>query len=256
MKTALVTGGSRGIGLGIVRALAKEGYNVAINGVRVEQEVEGLLRLLRKEYPVDVLYCQGNLGSEEDRKSIFQKVISHFGSLNVLVNNAGVAPKNRQDVLEINEEDYDYVMDINLKGVYFLTQQFARQMVLDKEKDSSFEACIVTISSVSAVLASINRGEYCLSKAGLSMMTKLLAVRLAESDIPVYEIQPGVIATDMTEKVQEKYNKLIEEGLTLQKRWGTPEDIGKIVAALVRGDLPYCTGQVISPDGGMMVGRL
>jgi len=256
MKTALVTGGSRGIGLGIVRALAGEGYNLAINGVREESEVTVLTRQLQKEYGIEVIYCQGNVGSEGDRKKIFDKVISHFGGLNVLINNAGVAPKNRLDVLDIGEEDYDYVMDINLKGVYFLTQQFARQMILDKEKDSSFEGCIVTISSVSAVLASINRGEYCLSKAGLSMMTKLMAVRMAAVDIPVYEIQPGVIATDMTEKVQEKYDKMLSEGLTLQKRWGTPEDIGKIVAALVRGDLPYCTGQVISPDGGMMVGRL
>ena len=256
MKTALVTGGSRGIGLGIVRALAKEGYHLAINGVREERQVGSLLEDLKKEYQVDVIYCQGNIGLAEDRSNIFDKIMSHYKGLNVLVNNAGVAPKNRQDVLDITEEDYDYIMDINLKGAYFLTQQFARQMVVDKKQNPSFEGCIVTISSVSAVLASINRGEYCLSKAGLSMMTKLMAVRLSESDIPVYEIQPGVIATDMTEKVQEKYDKLLGEGLTLQKRWGTPEDIGKIVAALVRGDLPYCTGQVIAPDGGMMVGRL
>jgi len=256
MKTALVTGGSRGIGLGIVRALASEGHNIAINGVRDESQVEGLLEGLRKEYGVEVIYCQGNVGTKEGRQQIFDKTIKRFKTLNVLVNNAGVAPKNRLDVLEIGEEDFDYVMEINLKGVYFLTQAFANHMEQNKLEDPTFNACIVTISSVSAELASINRGEYCISKAGLAMMTKLMAVRLAHVDIPVYEVQPGVIATDMTSTVREKYDQLIGGGLTLQKRWGRPEDIGKVTAALVRGDLPYCTGQVIRPDGGMMVGRL
>jgi NAD(P)-dependent dehydrogenase (short-subunit alcohol dehydrogenase family) len=174
----------------------------------------------------------------------------------VLVNNAGVAPKVRADILEATEESYEWVMKINLQGPYFLTQAAANWMVEQKKQDASFSGCIVNISSVSSTVASPSRGEYCLSKAGVSMATKLWAARLGEFNIPVYEIRPGIIQTDMTATVKEKYDKLIGQGLLVQSRWGQPGDIGKAVAMLVRGDLAYSTGQVIMVDGGQTVQRL
>jgi 3-oxoacyl-[acyl-carrier protein] reductase len=255
-KAALITGGSRGIGYGIAEALAKEGFNLAINGVREEKDATAALDDLRKRYNVEVIYCQGNIGEAEDRKRIVEKAYAHFTTINVLVNNAGIAPKVRNDILALTEDAYDYLMNINLKGTFFLTQEVARRMSVTKQADPNTEACIISITSISAEVASINRAEYCLSKAGLGMMTKLFAAALGAVNIPVYEVRPGIIETDMTSGVKEKYNKLISEGLTLQKRWGRPEDIGRIVAALARGDVPYATGQVISPDGGMSVRRL
>lgn len=254
-KVALVTGGTRGIGFGISEALAREGYHLVVNGMRDEAEVQSILNALRK-HNVDVVYCQGNLGEATDRKKIIDKSFSAFGAINVLVNNAGVAPKVRNHILELTEEAYDYLMDINLKGTFFLTQEVAKRMMSDKERNPVFEASIISITSVSAEAASVNRGEYCMSKAGLAMMTKLFATALADVGIPVYEVRPGIIETDMTAGVKEKYDNLIREGLTLEKRWGKPEDIGRIVATLARGDIPYATGQVISPDGGMSVRRL
>lgn len=254
-KTALITGGSRGIGYGIAKALAAEGYNLAINGVRAEQEVGTPLKDLRN-IGIDVIYCQGNIGSREDRERVFQKTIDHFGTIDLLVNNAGVAPAVRKDLLDLDEENYDRLLDINLKGTFFFTQLIARRMLKDKESNPLYSPCIISITSISAEVASVNRGEYCMSKAGLGMMTKLFAVRLGEANIPVYEVRPGVISTDMTAGVKEKYDKLISEGLFIERRWGTPEDIGRIVAALARGDLPYSTGQVIQADGGMGIRRL
>ena len=253
-KSALITGGSRGIGLGIAEALAKQGYNLAINGVRDEDEAREQLDVLRKI--TDVVYCQGSIGHLNDHNDILSKALSHFKSIDVLVNNAGVAPKTRKDIMELDEEGYDRLMDINLKGTFFLTQQVARQMLTERNKNPEYHPCIITITSMSAEVASINRGEYCMSKAGLSMMTKLFAIRLSDADIPVYEVRPGIIQTDMTSGVKEKYDKLIEGGLTLEKRWGTPADIGKIVAALAKGDIPYSTGQVIAADGGLTIQRL
>jgi NAD(P)-dependent dehydrogenase (short-subunit alcohol dehydrogenase family) len=254
-KVALITGGTRGIGLGISRALAAEGFDLALNGQRAEQEVRGVLNEL-SESGSDVIYCRGNLGNPEERRSIWHQVLEHFGRVNLLVNNAGMAPRVRKDLLETGEESYREVMDVNLTGPFFLTQQAARHMVEKKESDPGFSACIVNISSVSATLASVNRGEYCISKAGMSMMTQLFAVRLGESGIPVFEVRPGVTQTDMTAGVKEKYDRMIAEGLTLQKRWGLPEDVGKAVASLARGDMAYSTGQVIMVDGGMTIGRL
>jgi len=254
-KTALITGGSRGIGFGIAEALAKEGYDLAINGVRDESNVLKAMDQLRV-YGVKVIYCRGDIGSKVSRELIIDKVKSEFGQLNVLVNNAGVAPKERKDILEATEESFDYVVDTNLKGTYFLTQLAANWMVDQKSADSAFEASIITVSSISATVASVNRGEYCIAKAGLGMVTQLYAARLGEFGIPVYEIRPGVIKTDMTAGVKEKYDKLIGEGLTVQNRWGLPEDIGKAAAALVRGDFPYSTGQVIMVDGGLTLQRL
>ena len=253
-KSALITGGSRGIGLGIAEALAKQGYNLAINGVRSEEEAREQLDVLRKM--TDVVYCQGNIGDLNDHEGIVSKALSHCKSIDVLVNNAGVAPKTRKDIMELDEEGYDRLMDINLKGTFFLTQQVARQMLTERNKNPEYHPCIITITSMSAEVASINRAEYCMSKAGLSMMTKLFATRLADANIPVYEVRPGIIQTDMTSGVKEKYDKLIEGGLTLEKRWGTPSDIGKIVAALAKGDIPYATGQVIAADGGLTIQRL
>ena len=253
-KSALITGGSRGIGLGVAEALAKQGYSLAINGVRSEDEAREPLDVLRKM--TDVVYCQGNIGDLNDHEAIISKALSLCKSIDVLVNNAGVAPKTRKDIMDLDEEAYDRLMDINLKGTFFLTQQVARQMLTEKSKNSKYQPCIITITSMSAEVASINRAEYCMSKAGLSMMTKLFATRLADANIPVYEVRPGIIQTDMTSGVKEKYDKLIEGGLTLEKRWGTPSDIGKIVAALAKGDIPYSTGQVIAADGGLTIQRL
>jgi 3-oxoacyl-[acyl-carrier protein] reductase len=254
-KTALITGGSRGIGYGIAVALAQQGYNLSINGIRSETEIQGQLNIL-KSHEVDVIYCQGNIGDSKDRQKIVLQTIEHYRTIDVLVNNAGVAPASRKDILELDEENYDRLLNINLKGTFFFTQAVANQMLRDKQSNPAYSPCIISITSVSAEVASVNRGEYCISKAGLSMMTKLFAARLGEANIPVYEVRPGIITTDMTAGVKEKYDKLIGEGLTIEKRWGTPEDIGKIVSALAKGDIPYATGQVIHADGGMGIKRL
>lgn len=254
-KTALITGGSRGIGLGIAIELAKARFSLIINGVRNEDAVQPVLTGLRA-FGVKVVYAQGDVSKKQDRENILQTVISEFGQLNVLVNNAGIAPKERKDILEATEESFEMLMDINLKGPYFLTQLFANHMVEQKKKDEAFESCIINVSSVSATVASVNRGEYCISKAGIAMATKLWAARLGEFGIPVYEIQPGIIKTDMTSGVTEKYDKLFADGLAIQKRWGLPEDIGKVAASMASGMMPYSTGQVVMVDGGMTVQRL
>ncbi|MDZ7608470.1 MAG: 3-ketoacyl-ACP reductase [Cyclobacteriaceae bacterium] len=255
MKTALITGGSRGIGLGIALCLAKEGYDLAINGVREESLVKETLAELRS-HGIKVIYCQGDISTENGRKSMVEKVKREFGQLNVLINNAGVAPKERNDILKATEESFDYVIGTNLKGTYFLTQSVANWMVEQKLANDDYSGCIVTVSSISATVASVNRGEYCIAKAGLSMVTQLFAARLGEYQIPVYEIRPGVIATDMTAGVKAKYDAMFENGLAVQSRWGLPDDIGKAAAALCRGDFPYSTGQVIMVDGGMTIQRL
>lgn len=254
-KAALVTGGTRGIGLGIARELAREGFNLALNGIRPEEQVAEVLDELSRE-GTEIIYCRGNIGIAEEREGILNQVLSHFKQLNLLVNNAGMAPRQRLDILETTEESFYEVMDVNLTGPYFLTQQVANHMISAKNKDPEFRPAIINISSVSATLASVNRGEYCISKAGMSMMTQLFAVRLGEYDIPVYEVRPGVTLTDMTTGVKEKYDKMIDEGLTVQKRWAMPGDVGKAVASLARGDLAYSTGQVVMIDGGMTLGRL
>ncbi len=254
-RAALVTGGSRGIGLGIVHSLLREGYDVAINGIRPEEDVETLLTAL-ETYKRRVIYCRGNIRHRADREKIQQEIHDHFGKINLLVNNAGIAPPERKDILEATEEQYDLVMETNLKGPYFLTQAVANWMISLKAFEPAFPAAIVNISSVSATIASVNRGEYCLSKAGISMATQLFAARLGEYDIPVFEVRPGIIKTDMTEGVKEKYDLLIGKGLTVQKRWGAPEDVGRVVAAIARNDFSYSTGQVFMVDGGLTLARL
>lgn len=254
-RVALITGGSRGIGLGIAKSLAKEGIDLAINGMRPEEQVTETLQSL-KNMGVDVIYCQGNIASKEDRESMLRKVMDHYQQINFLINNAGVAPKERKDILEASEESFEHVLKTNLQGPYFLSQSIANELVKQKNQDSTFFGSIINISSISATVISVNRGEYCIAKAGLSMTTSLFAARLGEFDLPVYEVRPGIIKTDMTSGVTEKYDRLISEGLTVQKRWGYPEDIGKVVAALTRGDLPYATGSVIMVDGGLTLQRL
>lgn len=241
--------------MGIARSLAKAGFDLAINGVREETAVQGALEELR-ELGADVLYCRGDVGDPAARNSILAQIRDHFGRLNVLVNNAGVAPKERKDILEATEESFDYVLGTNLKSSYFLSQAAANWMIEQKGQDENFEGVIINVSSISATIVSTNRGEYCVAKAGMSMATQLFAARLGEYNIPVYEVRPGVIATDMTAKVTEKYDKLIAEGLMVQPRWGLPDDVGKAVAALSTGSFPYSTGQVIMVDGGMNIPRL
>lgn len=254
-KTALVTGGGRGIGLGISEQLAKSGFDLAINGVRPEEKVSEIIAQL-KSYGGEVIYCQGNIGEKTDRENILAKIRKHFGKLNLLVNNAGVAPKERLDILQATEKSFDHVMDINLKGPYFLTQSVANWMTEQKKNDPDFNGGIIFISSISATVASVNRGEYCLSKAGISMASQLFAVRLGELGIPVYEVRPGIIRSDMTAGVTAKYDALIENGLTVQKRWGLAEDVGKVVASIAGGDFSYSTGQVFMVDGGLTLSRL
>ncbi|MFA5262451.1 MAG: 3-ketoacyl-ACP reductase [Opitutaceae bacterium] len=256
-KIALVTGGSRGIGFGIAEKLAAENWDLVINGVRPEDAVAEPLAKLRT-YKIRVGYARGDVGSSEGRAAILAATRAFTGNrtINLLVNNAGVAPKVRADLLEMSEESYDYVLDTNLRGVFFLTQAIARDMVAAKKADPAFSAMIVNTTSISATVVSINRGEYCISKAGLSMLTQLFAARLGAEGIPVYEIRPGVIKTDMTAGVTEKYDRLIAGGLCVQPRWGFPEDIGRSVAALARGDFPFSTGQVIMVDGGLTMPRL
>ncbi|MEK6781205.1 MAG: 3-ketoacyl-ACP reductase [Bacteroidota bacterium] len=254
-QVALVTGGSRGIGYGIVRHLATLGFDIAINGVRPEESVESVLQGIR-ELGVNVLYCRGNIKHREDRKKILQQVKDHYKKLNVLVNNAGIAPKERADILMTSEESFDEIVSTNLKGTYFLTQAAANWMIEQKQSDPNFTGYIITISSISATVASVNRGEYCISKAGLSMATQLFAVRMGEFNIPVYEVRPGIIRTDMTAGVKEKYDMLIEKGLCVQKRWGHPDDVGRVVGALALGNFPYSTGQVFMVDGGLTIPRL
>ncbi|WKN45531.1 3-ketoacyl-ACP reductase [Tunicatimonas pelagia] len=254
-KVAFITGGSRGIGFGIAEALAKEGFDVAINGMRPEEAVTDVLDQL-KQHGGDVIYCQGNIADTESRQRMLQQIGDHYGRLNVLVNNAGVAPKERNDILDASEESYEYVMKTNLQGPYFLTQQAANWMIEQRQADENFSAYIINISSISATVASVNRGEYCISKAGMSMMTLLFATRLGEYGIPVYDVRPGVTKTDMTSGVTSKYDKLIEEGLCVQPRWGYPEDVAKAVVALAQGYFPYSTGQTIMVDGGLTIPRM
>lgn len=252
---ALVTGGSRGIGFGIARQLAEQGFDLAINGMRPEEQVSDALEELRS-LGAEVIYAPGDIGSAESRKAMIDAVRGHFGRLNWLVNNAGVAPRQRLDLLETTEESFDFVVGTNLRGAFFLSQLAANWLVEQKRADADFKGGIINVSSISATVVSINRGEYCIAKAGLSMATQLFATRLGEFDLPVYEVRPGVTKTDMTSGVTEKYDKLISEGLCVTPRWGFPEDVGKAVGSLARGDFPYSTGQVIMVDGGLTIPRL
>lgn len=256
-RVALVTGGSRGIGLGIALCLAREGLAVVICGVSTESNVDCALESIRAAGAPDVLYCQADVSDADARAEMLRAINQRFGRIDVLVNNAGVAPNVRADILDASEESFERLIHINLQGPYFLTQAVARGMIERQQvKQAVPPPCIINIGSISATVASPSRGEYCISKAGLAMATQLWAVRLGEYGIPVYELRPGLIKTDMTTAVTEKYDKLIAEGLCVEPRWGMPEDVGRAAAALVRGDFPYATGQVVMIDGGLTLQRL
>jgi NAD(P)-dependent dehydrogenase (short-subunit alcohol dehydrogenase family) len=254
-RVALVTGGTRGIGLASAEALAREGWDLAVCGVRGQEAVQPALQKLR-DAGAAVLYVRADIGEDDAPERLVSAVRERFGRLDALVNNAGVAPRERKDILEATRESFDRLIRVNLRGPYFLTQAVARYLLELKGADPSFRGCIVFITSISAAVASVNRGEYCISKAGLSMASLLWSTRLAGDGIAVYEVRPGIIKTDMTAGVTAKYDALIEQGLTLQRRWGTPQDVGKAVAMLARGELAYSTGQVITVDGGLTVRRL
>jgi NAD(P)-dependent dehydrogenase (short-subunit alcohol dehydrogenase family) len=254
-RVALITGGSRGIGLGIARALAADGFRLALTGRRPAADVKPVADELMAVAP-DVLYVPSDVGDLSEHPRLLQQVRERFGRLDVLVNNAGVPPEVRTDVLDATPESFDRLIRINLRGPHFLTQAAAKWMIEQRRADDAFRGRVINVSSVSAIVASVNRGEYCVSKAGLSMATQLWAVRLAEFGIDVYEVRPGVIATDMTAAVKQRYDGLIAGGLTLEKRWGTPEDVGRAVAMLARGEMTYATGQVLYVDGGATVRRL
>jgi 3-oxoacyl-[acyl-carrier protein] reductase len=254
-RVALVTGGARGIGLAISSHLARDGFDLALCGTRSADAAAHALASLR-DHGGEVLYATCDVADAACRAELVEGVRKRFGRLHVLINNAGVAPVQRRDLLDGTEESFERVVRVNLQGPYFLTQTVARWMIEQRRADRAFRGCIVNISSVSATTASVQRGEYCVAKAGLSMATQLWAARLGEWDIPVYEVRPGIVHTDMTAPAKAKYDRLIAEGLLVQSRWGEPEDVGRAVALLARGELPYSTGQVLMVDGGLSLPRL
>lgn len=243
-KVAIISGVSAGIGLATARLLTKNGITVIGTGTREKVE---------NAPDKDFIYVRGDISEKETRTRLIETAINNFGHIDYLINVAGVAPKERTDILEMTEESYDRVMNINTKAMMFLSQEAARYMIKNEGEN---KGAIVNISSLSAYTSSVSRGEYCISKAGVSMITKLFADRLSEYGIPVNEVRPGIIATDMTEKVKEKYDKLISDGLLPIKRWGTPEDVAKAVFSLINGSLPYVTGQSLDVDGGFHIRRL
>lgn len=253
-KTAIVTGASRGIGLAIARQLGLDGYQVVIFATRPKESCMEQLKQL-DEAGITWHYVQGSLDREEDRKRLVESAVETFGRIDVLVNNAGVAPSVRADLLDMTEESYDRVMGINAKGTLFLTQLAAKQM-MKQEVTGKKRGTIVNVGSCSAEVSSVNRGEYCISKSALSMITTLFADRLAGEGILVHEVRPGVIKTDMTNKVQEKYDALIEAGSFPIRRWGMPQDVADAVSALCSDKFLYTTGNYIDIDGGFHIKRL
>ncbi len=253
-KTAIVTGGGRGIGYAIVRALGRDGMNIVLMGTGPEERYENALLELTKE-GISWHYVQGSIASDEDRNRLCAECLEVYGRADVLVNNAGVAPLERKDLLEMTEESFDRVIGINTKGTLFLTQMIARQM-LTQEKLFPSRGHIVNVGSCSAEVSSPNRGEYCISKAGVHMLTLLFADRLAGEGIFVNEVRPGVIATDMTSTVREKYDRLIGEGAFPVSRWGKPEDVAQMVAFYASDKVLYTTGSFVDVDGGFHIRRL
>ncbi|MCC7475453.1 MAG: 3-ketoacyl-ACP reductase [Pirellulales bacterium] len=249
-SVALVTGGSRGIGLGIARVLAREGWRLVINGMR---PADAVLEAIAELTAIgnQVAYCQGDISSASDRERMIDAACSSFGQIDLLVNNAGITSPGRMDLLEATEESFDCVIDTNFKGALFLAQLAARRMIDQHQAGHPRGGCIVNISSISAHTSSLNRGDYCISRACTTQATRLLAAQLACHNINVYEVRPGIIRTDMTQAVTEKYDKLIAEGLTIEPRWGAPDDIGRAVAMLARGDITYAPGTMINVDGGL-----
>jgi 3-oxoacyl-[acyl-carrier protein] reductase len=251
----LITGGTRGIGFGIAQALARDGWNLVLTGVRSAGDASPSIAALEAA-GADVQYIVSDIASRLDRTALADHIAQRYGAVNAVINNAGRAPRVRADLLDADEDSFDALIKTNLQGPYFLTQALARAMVARRREDDQFRAAIVFVTSVSADMASPNRGEYCVSKAGLAMAAKLFAVRLAEHGIPVYEVRPGIIATDMTAGVRDAYDRRIADGLVPARRWGAADDVGRSVAALLRGDMAYATGTVIHVDGGLSVPRL
>jgi 3-oxoacyl-[acyl-carrier protein] reductase len=254
-RVAIVTGGTRGIGFGIARALARDGWDLALCGLRAEERVRDAVAALEGT-GAGVLYQVLDVSKTDGHRAFVAAVRERWGGIDALVNNAGRGPRVRADLLDASEDSFDEVLRTNLRGPYFLTQQVAHVLVDQRSADANRRMAIVFVTSVSATHASTNRGEYCVSKAGLSMAAQLYAVRLARHDIPVYEVRPGIIATDMTAGVKEMYDQRIADGLVPAGRWGTADDVGRVVAALVRGDASYATGSVVAVDGGLSVPRL
>ena len=260
-RVALVTGASRGIGRGIALELARAGYDLVINyatNAAAAEAARAEISAAGSRHETRIELCRGDVSSATDRLALIDFTREKFGRLDLLVNNAGVAPEKRVDLLEATEESFDRLISVNLKGPYFLTQLAARWMIELKSSGAiaDYSPAIVSITSISADTASPERGDYCVAKAGLAMMTKLFAARLAAEGINVYEVRPGIIATEMTAGVKEKYDRLIEAGLTPIARWGTPEDVGRAVTAIASGALPFSTGEVINVDGGFHLRRL
>lgn len=253
-KTAIVTGSSRGIGFAIAKRLGLDGYNIVMVATGPQEKNRAALEQLQTA-GISCSYVQANIGDAADRQKIVDTALAAFGRIDALVNNAGVAPKVRADLLEMSEESFDYVIGVNTKGNMFLTQLVANQMIRQSPLDGH-KGVIVNVSSCSAVVSSTNRGEYCVSKAGVSMLTTLYADRLAPEGILVNEVRPGVIATDMTGTVHEKYDKLIAQGAFPIARWGTPEDVADAVSLLCSERLRYTTGNYIDVDGGFHIQRL
>lgn len=254
-KAALVTGAGRGIGRGIAVALAERGWHLLINyRGNAEAASETVERV--KQAGGEGLAVQANIAEAAERERLVDEMVGNFGRIDLLVNNAGMAPHVRTDILEVGEASYDEVMAVNLKGPFFLTQTVARTMIDQKVLGLLENPMIINIGSLSSYASSPSRPEYCLSKAGLSMMTALYADRLAEYGINVYEVRPGIIETDMTRVVKDKYDQLIGEGLTPIRRWGRPEDVAKAVVAIAEGLLPFSTGEIINVDGGFHLRRL
>jgi NAD(P)-dependent dehydrogenase (short-subunit alcohol dehydrogenase family) len=252
---ALVTGSSRGIGRAIALALSQIGFDVVINFTANAQaadqtRADAIAGARQSGKSIRAEICRADISLNQDRTRLVDFTREKFCRLDLLVNNAGIAPAVRADILEASEESFDQLLGVNLKGPYFLTQSIAKWMIEQRQQDVTRQPKIVMINSVSAYAVSVNRGDYCVSKAGLAMMTKLFAARLAEYGINVYEIRAGVIATDMTATVKEKYDRMIAGGLTPIKRWGQPEDVAKAVAAIALGQFPFSTGEVINVDGG------
>lgn len=255
-KVAIVTGSSRGIGRGIALSLAERGWQIVVNYRSNSAAAEEVQKAVEAAGG-GALLVQADMASRDDLERLVEAALSEYGRIDLLVNNAGVGPRQRVDMLQVGEESYNEVMDINLKGPFFLTQRVANEMISLVQSGVVRDPKIVNIGSISAYTSSPARAEYCISKAGMSMMTRLWADRLAEYGINVFEIRPGIIATDLTSVVKDKYDRLIlDEGLTPIKRWGTPEDIGKAVLAISEGLFPFSTGEVINVDGGFHLHRL
>ncbi len=254
-RVALVTGSSRGIGRAIALELARGGYAVGVNYLRNRNAAEEVVGQIQAAGGQAAAFA-ADVGSAADRERCLDGVLATFGRLDVLVNNAGITSPGRKDLLEATEESWETVFDTNLKGPFFLAQRAAREMIRLRNEGRLEAGYIINLSSISAYAVSSNRADYCIAKAGMQMMTWLLADRLAEEAIRVYEICPGVIASDMTAPVKEKYDRLIAEGLTPIRRWGQPEDVAKAVAALVSGAFSFSTGERFNIDGGFHIRRL